>query len=165
MTRDGREVADAIWSMSSVEVLEARMVSGLRHLVQLGESFLLERHLLEDRFDDDVRLLEAIVVEGRLNPSEVLIHLLLSHPAAFDALSVILLDGFQATIELLLADLLQDHRNAGVRVGHGDAAAHRARTDDGSFLYGDRGRLLADAGHARDGSISKENVDQRLGLI
>ncbi len=60
MTISGREVTEAISSMSSVEVLEARMQSG-RPRCRFGEEFFLERHAFEDGFDDDVGLIETVV--------------------------------------------------------------------------------------------------------
>ena len=47
---------------------------------------------------------------------------------------VVLADGRQAAIERRLVHFLQQHRNAGVRVVHRDAAAHRAGADDRGAL-------------------------------
>ena len=61
MTCCGRDVADAISSMSSVDVFEARIASGCVTAVELGEDLLLQLHALEDGFDDDVGLVKPIV--------------------------------------------------------------------------------------------------------
>ena len=50
----GGEVTAAIASMSSVEVLVASTAPGLAARVELAEHLLLERHVLEHRFDDQV---------------------------------------------------------------------------------------------------------------
>ena len=65
-------VAEAISSMSSVEVLVARTQPGLAHAIELGEDLLLQRHVFEHRLDDQVRRLEAVVAELRLNQREPL---------------------------------------------------------------------------------------------
>ena len=51
-------------------------------------------------------------------------------PALLHGGGVVLADGRQAAVEGLLVDLLEEDRDARVGVGHGDAAAHRARADD-----------------------------------
>ena len=63
MTIWGRLVAEAISSMLRVEVFDARMQSGFGDLVQITEDLFLERHALENRFDDDIGLVEAFVIE------------------------------------------------------------------------------------------------------
>ena len=47
--------------MSSVELFEARMQSARVTAAELGERRLLQVHVLEDRFDDDVDGVEAVV--------------------------------------------------------------------------------------------------------
>ena len=58
-TASGRDVAPAIASMSSVDVLVARMHPGFATAIDLAEHPLLEREILEHRFDDQIRLGDA----------------------------------------------------------------------------------------------------------
>ena len=71
-TLAGREVAAAIASMSSVEVLVASTASGFRGTVDVAEDLLLELHALEHRFDDDVGLRHAVVAERRRDRGDAL---------------------------------------------------------------------------------------------
>ena len=65
MTLSGRAVAAAISSTSSVEVFVASKASGLADRVELGEQLLLDRHLLEHRLDDEVRIGDGAEVGRR----------------------------------------------------------------------------------------------------
>ena len=58
-------MTEAISSISRYEVLDARMQPGLAMRVDFGEHLLLQRHALEDRLGDDVRVVEAVVGELR----------------------------------------------------------------------------------------------------
>ena len=62
-------------------------------------------------------------------------------------------------------DLLEQHGDAGVGVGHRDAAAHRAGADDGRPADRQQRRLLGDAGDLAHLALAEEDVNQRLRLI
>ena len=98
--------------------------------VDFGEHLLLERHAFEHGLDDDVRLFETVVGELRRDERHALVHGRLREAALLHGARVVLADGGHAAIERLLAGLLDDHGDAGVGVGHGDAAAHGAGADD-----------------------------------
>ena len=57
-TRSGRWARSAIWRMGMVEVLVAKMASGL----DLGEHLAFRFEILEDRLDDEVGAVESAVV-------------------------------------------------------------------------------------------------------
>ena len=54
-TDAGREVTEAIASMSSVDVFVARMQPGFAIAIELAEDLLLQREILEHRLDDQIR--------------------------------------------------------------------------------------------------------------
>ena len=116
--------------MSSVEVFDARIAPGLAILSISREDLLLQRHAFEHRFDDHVRLVEAVVGQRGLDQRHPLIHLLLREAAFLHGVVVVLADGRQSAVERRLVRLLQQHRDAGVGEDHGDAAAHGAGADD-----------------------------------
>ena len=64
-TRSGCSRSAAISVIDSDEVLVARTHSGDDDLLDLGEDLLLDRHLLEDRLDDEVGVGEAVLVGRR----------------------------------------------------------------------------------------------------
>ena len=70
----GRDVAEAISSMFSVEVFEARIAPGLADLVELAEDLLLQRHAFKHRFDHHVGFGEAVVGQRGLNQRHALVH-------------------------------------------------------------------------------------------
>ncbi len=128
----------------------ARTAAGLRELVdvqrrgvrgqdagrlrdprQLRERRLLQIHVLEHGFDDDVGLIEAVVGGGRRDERHRARHGVGGHAALRHGRFVILADGRHAALHRGIVHVLQQHGNAGVGVGHGNAAAHRARADHG----------------------------------
>ena len=64
-TLPGREVAAAMTSMSSVEVLVAMTQAGFATRSSVGDDLLLERQVLEHRLDDEIDLAEAVVADLR----------------------------------------------------------------------------------------------------
>ena len=73
ITEPGREVAEAISSMLSVDVLLARIASGRHDAIQLAEDFFLERHALEHGLDDHIDLAEIVVADRRLDDLQAFI--------------------------------------------------------------------------------------------
>ena len=165
ITISGRDVADAISSMLSVEVLLARMAPGLQILSSSREDLLLQRHAFEDRFDDHVGLLEAVVGERGRDQRHALVHQLLREAAALHGVFVILADGGHAAVERCLSVSFSSTGNAGIGEVHGDAAAHGACADHRRAIYWDRRRFFRDVGDLGHFALAEENVDQRLRLV
>ena len=132
--------------------------------VDFGEDLLLERHAFEHRLHDDVRILKTGVAQLRRDPGHALVHRSLREPALLHAARIVLADGRHSAIERLLAGLLDDHRNSGIRVRHRDAAAHRARADHRRATDFPRLNVRGNTGNLRDRALRKEGVDQRLAL-
>ena len=63
MTASGRFVADAISSMLSVDVLLAKIASGLQTRVQFAKDLLLQRHAFKHRFNHHIHVLESVVAQ------------------------------------------------------------------------------------------------------
>ena len=103
---------------------------GARHLAEFRERGLLQVHVLEHRFGDDVHLVEAVVAGRRRDQRHRLFDLLRGHLALRHRDFVVAPDRRDAAIERRLVHFLEQDRNAGVRVVHRDAAAHRAGADD-----------------------------------
>ena len=165
MTDAGREVAEAISSISRVEVLLARIAPGLHDAIQFGEDLLLQRHAFEDGLDDDVGLVEIGVIQGGLDQLQALVHHCLGEASALHRHGIILANGGQAAVERGLVGFLEYDRNSGVGEYHGDAAAHGAGADDrGRIDRNDRRffRNIGDLGHF---AFAEEDVDERLRLV
>src|SRR5262249_13123364 len=92
-------------------------------------------------------------------------HLRRREPALADRGGVVLADGRQAAIEGFLANLFEQDRNAGVGVGHGNAAAHRAGADDRRAPDRNGRRGLRQTGDLARLALAEEDVDESLGLI
>ena len=137
---------------------------GPRDRRELGERRLLQVHVLEDRFDDDVDVVEAVVGGRRRDERHRLGHRLGRHLALRDRRFVVLADGRHAAIERRLIDILQQHGDAGVGVRHRDAAAHRAGADDGGARDLARRRVLRHVGNLGHFALGEEQVTQRLRL-
>ena len=99
MTNAGREVTEAISSISSVEVLLARIAPGLQDAIEFFEDFFFEGHAFEDGFDDEIGFAEIVVGERGSDAFEALGGILRSEAAAFYGIRVIGLDGGEAAIE------------------------------------------------------------------
>ena len=59
ITRSGRSVASAICETESADVFVARIASGRRDPVELGEQLALRLELLDDRLDHEVAVREV----------------------------------------------------------------------------------------------------------
>jgi hypothetical protein len=120
---------------------ENRVAGGDR--VELGEDLLLEADDLRHRLDDEVDVAEALVAGRSDDPVEDLLDrglaLLLGQLALVDELADLALGHvaglYEAGVDELLLDVLEDDGDprGGDRLG--DLAAHRPRADDRSFEY------------------------------
>jgi hypothetical protein len=135
---------------------------GPRDLREIGERRLLQIHVLEDRLDDDVHLIETVVRRGRRDERHRLVDLRRGHLALRPRHVVVPADRRESALQRRLIDVFQEHRDAGVRVGHRDAAAHRAGAEDRGAPDVLRRRALRDAGDFRRLALGKEHVPERL---
>jgi len=89
-TSAGREVAAAILSISSVEVLEASSAPCRHTFVQFAEDLLLHGHILEGRLDDEIRAAKRAEIHRAVNKAEPLLHgRLADAPAPHHALVIL----------------------------------------------------------------------------
>ena len=135
---------------------------GLRDPVQRREDFLLQRHVLEHRFHNNVGLFEALVGELRGHQREALVHHLLREALFFHRIRVISTNHLHAAIERFLRGLFDHHRNARVRVIHRDAAAHGSRADHGRAPDRIGRRLLRHVRNLRHRALAEKRMNQRL---
>ena len=108
--------------------------AGLGDAVELAEEVLLYVHPLEHGFDDDVGIARRVEVGARSEERHALVHLLLLQPALRHGGRIVLFYFFQTPVERFLRRVGNGDRDADVDEAHRDAAAHRARADDGRFL-------------------------------
>ena len=132
--------------------------------VEAGEGVELERHLLEDRLDDEVRRGDRIELEHRRDALEAFTHRRLAQAPLAHRGRVVPLDGGHGPVELLAAEVEELHRNARVGEVHGDAAAHGPRADHRALADVARLDVLADARNPRDLALREEEVTQRRRL-
>ena len=78
---------------------------------------------------------------------------------------VVFPDCRHAPIQRSLVSVAENHGNAGVDQGHGDAAAHGARANDRGLADFQRARVLRNVGNFRDTALREEGMDQRSGFI
>ena len=169
-TASGRRVAAAIASMSSVDVLVARMAPGLATRVERGEHLLLERHVLEHRLDDHVgRRARRRSRPARAMRAEPLLDRLRRQAAALHRRLVVAPDRRQARVERApgVASVSTTRRPA---LAHAIAMpppivpaptiATVARSAGSA-----RPTSVGDARHLRHGALGEEHVDERLALL
>ena len=106
-------------------------------------------------------LVEAVVGGGRRDQGHRLLEGLRGHAALRHRRFVILANGGQASLDRRVVHVLEQHRNAGVRVGHGDAAAHGAGANHRGPLDLRHRRVFRHVGHLRGFAIGEEHVHQR----
>ena len=66
--------------------------AGLGDLVELGEDFLLERHVLEHRFDDQIAITDTAVVDRAGDQTHTLVEIGLGHTAFLQGVFVVAAD-------------------------------------------------------------------------
>ena len=129
--------------------------------VELGEDFLLQGHVLEDRLDDDVRRSQRRIIQRGRNESETLLALFRLEAAPCDRALVVLADGGQAAIEILLAGVKNDDLNARVGEAHADASAHGTGADDADLPDRPRLDVCPYPGNPAHFALGEEQVAQR----
>ena len=137
---------------------------GACHRGELGERGLLQVHVLEHRLHDDVDVTEAVIAHRRSNERECAFHRLRRHSALRHRRRVVLADDRHATVERGLIHVLEQNRNAGIRVRHGDAAAHGAGANDSSTRDRTRGRVFWHARNPAGLALREEHVPHRFRL-
>ena len=133
------DVAGPLRVVRDLVDVEARGVrgqdgAGLGDFIQFLEDGFLDLHRLEHRFDHEIDVLEVVVAERRRDQRHTLLDILGLHAAALGGVLVVGADGLETAVERLLRGLEQGDGNAGIGEVHGDAAAHRACTDDAAGL-------------------------------
>ena len=137
---------------------------GTGHAAELREHRLLQLHVLEDRLDDDVGGVESVVGRGRRDERQRALERRWRHLALGDRRLVVPANRREPALERRSVDLLQQHRDAGVGVGHRDAAAHRAGADHRRPFDLTRRRVLRDVGNLRDVAFGEKQVHERARL-
>ncbi len=104
--------------------------AGLGDAVELAENLLLDVHVLEHRFDDQIGILQIFQRQRRGQPAHAGFDFLHAEPALLGAVFVIAADDGDAAIERFLLGFDDGDRNADRQEVHRDAAAHGAGADD-----------------------------------
>ena len=152
-------------SMSSVDEFDASMQSGRVTAPSSANVAFFSSMFSNTASTTMSTLVEAVVAGRRRDQRHRRLDLRLGVILPFDTVDVVVLaDGRQAAIERRLVDVLQQHRDAGVRVGHRDAAAHRAGADDGRAPDLGGRRVLRHVGNLRHLALGEEQMPQRLRL-
>ena len=138
--------------------------AGLADGVELGEDLLLDVHLLEHRFDDQVAVGEVLELERGGQRGHCLADLLGGHAALGGGCLIVLEHHAGAAIKRVLLGLNDDHGDAGREEVHGDTAPHGAGADHPDLL--DRARLhgVGDVIDLGGLALGKEEILLRLGL-
>ena len=134
--------------------------SGLGHTRKLRERRLLQIHVLEHRFDDDVDVIEAVVGRRGCDERERLGHRLRRQLALGDRRFVVLADRRHAAVQPSLIDVLEEHWDTHIGVRHRDAATHGSRADDRRALDVVSGGVFGDIGNLGHLALGKEHVDR-----
>ena len=137
---------------------------GPRDASEIGEYGLLQLQVFEHGFDHDIDLIETIVGEGGADQGHDALDLLGRHLAFGGGDVVIPADGRKAAVERRLIRFLEQHRDAGIGVVHGDAAAHGARADHRRRADFGSGRVLRHAGNLGGFALGEEQADQVAGF-
>ena len=130
----------------------------------LGERRLLQIHVLEHRLDDDVDVVEAVIGRRRRDERHRALKRLRRHLALGDRRLVVPANRRESAVERRSVDFLEQHRNAGVGVSHGDPATHRAGADHRRPLDLARGRILRHVGNLGDVAFGEKQMHERARL-
>ena len=138
--------------------------AGLGDRVEPLEHALFQVHVLEHRFDHQVRVGQRIEVEGRRKPGHPLLDLRHRQAAFFSGVLVVPPHDRDAAVERLFRGLDDSDRDAAGEEIHGDAAAHGAGADHADLgdLPGRRVSLYV--GDLRRLPLGEKDVALSLGL-
>ncbi|MCY1207008.1 hypothetical protein D9M72_185920 [compost metagenome] len=132
--------------------------------VQLAEQLLLDLHVLEHRFDDQVGIGQLLQVQRGREQRHAGLDIGRAQAPLARGIFVVAPDRLQAAVQRLLRGLDDGHGVAGVEEVHGDAAAHGAGADDADAPDRKRGRVGAHIGHVPYLARGKEVVALRRRL-
>jgi hypothetical protein len=163
MTLSGRDVTGDLVDVERRGVRREDR-AGLADLVELAEDRLLQLHVLEHRFDDEVAVGEVRLLGGAGDQRHPLLDGLGGDGPPRGRPLVVPAHDAQTPIECLLVALDDGHRDADVGEVHRDAPAHRAGAEDAAAPYVDHRRVLVDAGDLVGGTFGEEGVPLRRGL-
>src|SRR5262249_15037389 len=130
------------------------------NLVDFPEDLLLQSHVLEDRFNYDVNVLETIVGKLGADQCHPLTHRLRSQSSLIDRYSVILADREPAAIQSELVGVFKQNRNSCTGQSHSNASPHGSRADDSEAADGVGCGVLRDSGNFRHRALSEESMNQ-----
>ena len=139
--------------------------AGLGDGIELAKDVRLQVEALEDGFDDEIGRGDAVVGQRGRDAREPFVGRFRRQPSALDGGIVVLADGGKAGVERRLRRILDRHRQSRVGAGHGNAAAHRARTDNRDAGDRPRRRLRRQTADLRRGTFGEEEMNERLGLL
>ena len=132
--------------------------------VELAEHLFLDVHILVDRLDHEVAILEVVEAERRGQQAHHRLDLVGRVPALLGRRLVILADRRDAAIERVLRGLDDRDRDTGLEEVHRNPAAHRARADDADLLDVALLRVLGDIVDLGGLAFGEEQVALRGGL-
>ena len=131
---------------------------GLGDRIQLSEDLLFDLHVLEHGFHNHVHLAERRVVQGRRDQSHALFNLFRREAAPLGAAVIVGPYYCQALVQKFLAGFEDGDRDTNIDEIHGNAAAHRAGTNDPNFLNGAGRGAFRHVADFRCGPLGKENM-------
>ncbi len=130
----------------------------LADLVEFLEHLLLDRHVFENRFDDDVDVPDVVVAGHAGEQAHALVHRFLGQAPLGDRRRVVLAYDTEPFVERRLVHFQHFHRDAGVGEVHGNAPAHGAGADQrGGFDFAHR-RVLRYVGDLADLALGEEQM-------
>ena len=149
-----------------VEVGGVRRQDGARlgDAVELAEDLLLELHVLEHGFDDQVALGERFEVGAAAEQLHALVDLVHRDTAALRRALVVLAHDAEAALQRLLLSLDDVHRKSLAGEVHRDTATHRAGAENADALDGALRRVFRHVGDLACRSFCEEVVALRLRL-
>ena len=137
----------------------------LGDLIEFREDIFFRLHVLEDGLDHDIGFFKAVKGQPQLKHREPLLNILGRKSPPLYRAFVVLSNCRQAAVQRFLRRFSENHGNPGVEIRHGDSAAHGPRADDAGLVYLENGRVFRNARDLAHFPLSKERMNQPLGLI
>ena len=131
---------------------------GLGDRIQLSEDFLLDLHVFEHGFHNQVNLAERCVVQGWRDEPQALFHLFRREATSLGATFIVAAYYCQALGQKFLAGFEDGDGDTNIDEVHGNATAHRAGPDDTHFLNGAGRRVFRHIADLCRGPLGKENM-------
>ena len=136
----------------------------LGDLVQTPKNILLDRHILEHGFDDQVAIGQILHIQRRGEAAHAGFHLLHAETALLGAVLVILADHANAAIERLLLHLDDGDGDADRQEVHRNTAAHGAGADHADLLHRERLHVRREPIDLGGGAFGEEDMALGGGL-